>query len=151
MSQSLVQNYIHLVFSTKNRMPWFRDAELRNKIYAYLAGACSNLDCPAFQIGGFTDHVHILCGLSKNLALKDLVMNIKKNCSKWIKQEHDGFQEFQWQVGYAGFSISPSHVEALKQYILSQEKHHSKESFQDELRRLLSMYGIEHDEKYLWT
>lgn len=150
MPQSLVQNYLHLVFSTKNRIPWFKEMNSRQRLHAYLSGACHNLGSPAFQIGGVADHVHVLCGLTKNLALKDLVMGLKKESSKWLKLEFEGLEEFHWQAGYGGFSISPTHVAPLKQYILNQEAHHHRESFQDELRRLLKMYRIEYDEKYIW-
>ncbi len=150
MPQSLVQNYVHLVFSTKNRAPWFQDRAIRQQLHAYLAGACLNLQSTAFQIGGVEDHVHLFFALSKNLALKDMVQSIKKESSKWLKREFEGFEEFHWQSAYAGFSISPTHVRALKQYILDQENHHRKESFQDELRRLLHLYGVAYEEKYVW-
>ncbi len=77
-------------------------------------------------------------------------MRIKKESSKWVKHTFDGFLEFHWQAGYGAFSISPSHVGPLKQYILNQEDHHKTESFQDELRRLFNLYGVKFDEKYAW-
>ena len=59
-------------------------------------------------------------------------------------------QEFYWQNGYGAFSVSPSHVNGLKEYVQNQEEHHRHESFQDEFRRLLRKYGIEFDERYVW-
>jgi hypothetical protein len=83
------------------------------------------------------DHVHILCRLSKNVAVSDLVRELKRDSSAWIKTEQPTLADFHWQAGYGAFSISPSHVEALREYIQNQEEHHRRETFQDELRRLL--------------
>lgn len=150
MSQTLVQNYVHIIFSTKERRPWFKDLEQRDRMHAYFAGACANQECPVFQVGGTDDHVHILCSLSKNMKLKDVVRDVKMESSKWVKQEFSGFDYFAWQGGYGGFSVSPSHVGPLKKYILGQAEHHRTETFQDEFRRLLRKYGVAYDEKYVW-
>jgi putative transposase len=150
MPQSLAQIYVHLVFSTKNRAPFLKEKAFRERLHAYLKGICFNQDCPALQVGGTEDHVHILCRLSKNLAIKDLVRELKRDSSSWVKEEQRGLADFHWQNGYGAFSVSPSHVEALKQYIQTQEEHHRQETFQDEFRRLLKKYGIEYDERYVW-
>ncbi len=98
----------------------------------------------------FEDHVHILCRLSKTLDVSTLIRELKRESSKWIKQEYPQLVEFHWQNGYGAFSISPSHVDALTAYINNQEDHHSRESFQDDFRRLCLKYGIEIDERYVW-
>jgi hypothetical protein len=41
-------------------------------------------------------------------------------------------------------------MKSLLHYIDTQEEHHRKYNFQDELRALLKKYGIEHDERYMW-
>ena len=150
MSQSLSQLYVHLVFSTKNRGPFLRNAGLRSSLHAYLAGTCLNLDSPCLIAGGVEDHVHLLCRLSKNLGVGVLIRELKRESSKWLKEQPGGSSKFYWQRGYGAFSISPSHIDALKQYIANQEEHHRHESFQDELRRLLRKYGVEFDERYIW-
>ena len=147
MGQSLAQIYLHVVFSTKIRKPYLKNPELRAELHAYLAGACRNLECPSIQIGGVEDHVHILCQLSKTLSIADLVRELKRESSKWLKPK---IAEFQWQQGYGAFSVSPSHVDALKTYIQNQDEHHRTETFQDELRRLFRKYGVEFDERYVW-
>jgi REP element-mobilizing transposase RayT len=147
MSQSLTQIYLHLVFSTKDRVPFLNDRALRAKTYAYLAGTCKNLNSPALIVGGAGDHVHILCRFSKNLRVSEFIRELKRESSKWIKSEAAGFY---WQAGYGAFSISPSHVEALKRYIAHQEEHHRKVTYQDEFRRLCRKYGVEIDERYVW-
>jgi len=150
MGQSLSQIYLHVVFSTKHREPFFMDPAFRGKAHAYLAGTCRNLESPSLIVGGVADHVHILCRFSKNLALAVFVRELKRESSKWVKSEVPGLSSFYWQQGYGAFSISPSHVNALKQCIANQEEHHRRESFQDEFRRLLKKYGIEYDERYVW-
>jgi REP element-mobilizing transposase RayT len=148
MSQSLAQIYLHLVFSTKNRVPSLRGFE--EKMHAYLAGACSTLESPSLIVGGVEDHVHILCRQSKNIALKDLAGEIKRESSKWIKTQGRAHEEFYWQGGYGAFSISPSHVGEVKKYISNQREHHAQVTFQDEFRRLCKKYELELDERYAW-
>jgi REP element-mobilizing transposase RayT len=150
MPQSLSKIYLHLVFSTKNRTPFLQDKDLRDRMHAYLAGICRNLECPSIRIGGVEDHVHILCYLSRTVAVADLVRELKRDSSKWIKEQSADLAEFHWQDGYGAFSISPSHVEQLTTYIVNQAEHHGAESYQDEFRRLLNKYGIEYDERYVW-
>ena len=82
MSQSLVKNYLHVVYSTKDRRAFLKDKDLRSRLHAYLAGACRNLDSPSIIVGGVEDHIHILCMLSKNLAVKDFIKETKRESSK---------------------------------------------------------------------
>jgi REP element-mobilizing transposase RayT len=150
MPQSLAQIYLHLVFSTKNRQPFLRDVALREETHSYLGGTCNQLDCPVLPVGGVEDHVHLLCRFGRSITVADLVRELKRESSKWIKSKGTPLQEFHWQNGYGAFSVSPGHVEPLRSYIVGQEEHHRKESFQDEFRRLLRKYGVEWDERYVW-
>ena len=150
MSQSLVQIYVHIVFSTKGRAPFLRDKDFRERTHAYLAGICKNLGCPALIVGGVEDHVHILCRLGKTIEVAALVRELKRDSSKWVKENGAQLMEFQWQAGYGAFSVSPPHVDALREYIENQEEHHRRESFQDEFRRICRKYGVEIDERYVW-
>jgi REP element-mobilizing transposase RayT len=150
MPQSLVQLYVHLVFTTKDRQPFLADKGLRERTHAYLAGICKGQGSPALLVGGVADHVHILCRLSKLEGVAALVRELKRESSKWVKEQPEGSASFYWQEGYGAFSISPGHVENLKEYIRNQEEHHKKVTFEDELRRLCRKYGIELDERYAW-
>ena len=150
MPQSLVQLYSHLVFSTKLRKPYLRDMQLRESLHAYLAGACHNLGSPSLIVGGVENHVHILFRLSKTMNVSELMRELKRESSKWVKNASTRLGTFQWQSGYGAFSISPSHVRALTKYIANQATHHKTESFQDELRRLCRKYGLDVDERYAW-
>lgn len=150
MPQSLVKNLIHLIYSTKHRTPWI-PKDVQERLWAYQAGIFQKMDNPALIIGGVEDHVHALFLLSKNYALKDVVEEVKKGSSKWMKTgEGSGNHLFTWQGGYAGFSVSESNVEVVKKYIQNQAEHHRKMSFQDEMRLLFRKHGVEFDERYVW-
>lgn len=149
MPQSLVKNYIHIVFSTKNRQP-FIDKSIKDELHAYLGGACKELGCPVLAVGGVEDHVHILCLLSKNIALSELVGKVKANSSKWIKTKGEQYANFYWQNGYGGFSVNPTETEVVIKYIQNQEEHHKKRTFKEEYRLFLKKYQVEYDERYVW-
>ena len=150
MPQSLAQIYLHIIFSTKDRRPFLRDATLREKTHAYLSGACRQLDCPSLLVGGVEDHVHTLCVLARQITTSDLVRELKRESSKWIKLQDCSLHRFHWQNGYGVFSVGPEYLSDVTNYIATQEEHHQKESFQDEYRRLLKRYGIAFDERYMW-
>ena len=149
MSQSLVKNLVHLVYSTKHRKMWLgRDHQA--SLFAYQAGIFIKWESPALIIGGVEDHVHSLFSLSKNYALKKVVEEVKKASSKWMKAHGPMNSEFQWQAGYAAFSVSQSNVDDVRKYIENQEDHHRKMTFQDELRLLFRRHHVEFDERYVW-
>ena len=150
MPQSLAQVYLHIVFSTKDRAALLQNKPLRDELHRYLGGACRNLDSPSLGVGGVEDHVHVLCRFSRTITIADFVRELKRESSKWLKTKTADLATFSWQQGYGAFSISPAHVEQLRAYIARQEEHHRKETFQDELRRILGKYGVEYDERYLW-
>ncbi|MEM9685625.1 MAG: IS200/IS605 family transposase [Bacteroidota bacterium] len=149
MGQSLVQNYIHLVFSTKHRQPLIHPP-VEAELYRYLGGICNKLECQVIKVGGYTDHIHILCKLSKKIALMKLVEEVKSHSSKWIKTKGEGYQNFYWQDGYGAFSVNPSQVDAVIAYIANQDEHHRKKSFQDEYSAFLKKYKVEYNEHYVW-
>ena len=148
MPQSLAQIYVHLVFSTKARVSLIPSA-IKPRLHAYLAGTLNAIDCPAVQVGGMPDHVHILFRLSRTVTISDLVKNVKVESSKWVKDEC-GMGDFAWQAGYGAFSVSASNVDDVTRYIQNQEAHHQGKSFQDEFRRLLELYRVEYNEAYVW-
>ena len=149
MPQSLVKNYIHITFSTKDRHP-FIDNYIKEELFNYLGGTCKKLESYPVIIGGEKDHVHLLVLLSRKMALMKLVELLKTHSSKWIKLKSNSYQKFYWQKGYGGFSVNPTEIEIVKDYILNQEAHHKNISFQDEYRIFLKKYNIEYDEKYVW-
>lgn len=149
MGQSLVKNYIHIVFSTKHRQPLiFPPVEA--ELHSYLGGICNNLDCQAIKVDGYTDHVHILCRLSKKIPLMKLVEKVKSHSSKWIKTKGAGYENFYWQDGYGAFSVNPSQEDIVIAYIANQHEHHKKKTFQNEFRAFLKKYKVDYDERYVW-
>ncbi|MES2138980.1 MAG: IS200/IS605 family transposase [Bacteroidota bacterium] len=149
MSQSLTKIYIHLVFTTKYRESVLHK-EVQPELYSYLGGICKNLECFPIKIGGYADHIHILCLLSKKIAVMKLLEEVKKNSSKWIKTKGEEFTDFHWQDGYGAFSVNPSEIDIVVKYIENQEEHHKKVSFQDEYRAFLKKYKVDYDERYVW-
>ena len=140
---------MHITFSTKNRYP-FIDKRINDELFSYLGGICKNLECNPLIVGGYKDHIHILCLLSRKIALLKLIEELKTYSSKWIKTKGQSYQKFYWQNGYGGFSIHLGQVDVLKDYISTQEEHHKELSFQDEYRVLLKEYDIDYDERYVW-
>ncbi|HLX64206.1 MAG TPA: IS200/IS605 family transposase [Planctomycetota bacterium] len=149
MPQSLANLVIHVIFSTKNREPLI-DLEIEPELHSYLATALKTAGSPAIKVGGPSDHVHILCNLSRTIAVADLVEGIKTDSSKWMKKKGKSYARFYWQNGYGAFSVSQSQVESVKRYIANQREHHKKQTFQEEYREILNNSGIAFDEQYVW-
>ena len=119
-------------------------------MHAYLATICRDLGAELVHIGGVADHVHIVTTLPRTVSQAQLVEQIKKASSKWIKALDARYRGFFWQKGYGAFSVSPSQLEAVLQYIQTQQEHHRTRTFQDEYRELLRTHGIDFDERYVW-
>jgi len=149
MPQSLVKNYLHLVFSTKKRYP-FIDDSIKKELFRYLGGICKNLECNPIIVGGHKNHVHILCLLSRKIALMKLVEEVKSHSSKWIKTKGPRYQKFYWQNGYGGFSIHETQTPVVKKYIATQDEHHKKKSFQEEYRDFLDEFDVKYNEQFVW-
>jgi REP element-mobilizing transposase RayT len=140
--------HYHLVFSTKHRDPSI-DPVWRGRLFAYLGGILTVLDGLPEQIGGVTDHVHLLAGLKATHCLSDFMRDLKKRSSLWIHEEIHA-PAFAWQEGYAAFTVSPTARAGVRGYILDQEKHHQTSgSFRDELIALLEAAEIKYDPEYL--
>jgi putative transposase len=153
MPQALSAAYLHLVFSTKERRPFLRDPEMRSRLHEYLGGISKELDCPPVRIGGVEDHVHLLCRFGRTISQADWAKELKRVSSIWLKEQNTNnatWRTFQWQGGYATFSVSVSNLEKVTEYIAKQDEHHRKMNFQDELRTLLKKHKVEWNEEYLW-
>ncbi len=148
MPQSLVKNYVHITFSTKERYP-FIDKVIAKKLQAYLGGICKNPESPPLENRGLTDHIHIICPLSEKATLMKLVETLKTHSSKWIKTRGDTYQKLYWQNGYGRFPVNPSEEEIVRKHILKQEGHHKKRTFQDKNRAFLKKYNVEYNKQYV--
>jgi REP element-mobilizing transposase RayT len=150
MAQSLSKLFVHIIFHIKYTSVKIRQEDKKD-LYAYMGAIIKDNQSIPILINGVDDHVHILCVMSKNIALSKLVEEIKGNSSRWIKTFNPYYKNFAWQGGYGGFSVSPSLHDKTKRYIENQEEHHKKMTFQEEYLLFLKEYGIEYNEPYLWT
>lgn len=149
MASTLTRILVHIVFSTKHREAMIA-AEDEPDLYAYVGGICRGMGSPLLAMGGTCDHVHLLVSLSKTVAMADLLLNIKRDSSKWMKERREPLRSFGWQDGYFAFSIGESGMERMRNYIAQQKEHHETVDFKDEVRTFLRKYGVEWDERYVW-
>ena len=119
-------------------------------MHAYLATVCRDLGANFVHIGGVSDHVHIVTTLPRTVSQAQMIEQIKKASSKWIKALDDRYSHFFWQRGYGAFSVSPSQLDAALQYVETQQEHHRTRTFQEEYRQLLCRHGVDFDERYVW-
>ncbi|HNY28577.1 MAG TPA: IS200/IS605 family transposase [Candidatus Sumerlaeota bacterium] len=149
MPQSIAYILLHLVFSTKDRLPHLNEA-IRSELHPYLATVARNAGCEALRVGGASDHVHLAIRFSRTVSVASLIEELKTGSSKWLKKRFPNLPNFSWQRGYSAFSISPEDQNGLLVYIENQEEHHRIVTFQDEYRALLTEFGVEYDERYMW-
>jgi len=149
MPQSLSKVIVHIVFSTKDREPWL-GSDIRPRMHAYLATIGRDLGGDLARVGRVADHVHIVATLPRTLSQAQLIEQIKKVSSKWIKALDARYRGFFWQRGYGAFSLSPSQLEAVLQYVDAQPEHHRTRTFQEEYRELLRKHWVDFDERYVW-
>ncbi len=146
MGHTYTNNLYHVVFSTKERQKFH--SEIRERLHAYLGGAANKNKCSAIEIGGTTDHVPMLLRVPPTIPVSKAVQLIKVDGSKWI---HDEIRQrsFEWQQGYAAFTVSESQSRRVAEYIRGQVEHHRKQRFEDEFLGLLRKHDISFDPKYV--
>ena len=150
MSQSLSKLYIHAIFHVKYNEYLIRPED-DEELYTYIGGVIKLSKSIPIIINGIENHVHVLCIMSKNICLADLMEDIKRNSSRWIKTKGIHYKDFAWQGGYAGFSVSPGVVKVVKRYIENQKTHHHMQSFHDEYIQFLKDHDVDYDENFLWS
>ena len=149
MSSTHTNLLFHIVYSTKYRGNLITP-DTKERVYEYLGGIIRDQKGKLIEIGGVSDHVHILARLSPILAISDVLRIIKTNSSKWINETFEPTMPFAWQRGFGTFSVSASNLGQVSAYIRRQEQHHTTMSFRDEYRELLIRHGIAFDEQYLF-
>lgn len=143
MAHTYASNFIHCVFSTKDRralIPASRTSEL----LAFLGGVARGEGLSLLAAGGTANHLHLLFVLPASCPLAQAVQKLKGSSSRWLGPD------FAWQEGYGAFSVSPSQVPVVKRYIQLQEEHHRKRNFEEEFVALLRHCGIEYDERHVF-
>jgi len=142
------QLLIHCVFATKHRKESLT-AAFADRVYGYIGGIVRAESASLLCIGGMPDHVHMLIRWRTDVAVADLVRQIKSRSSRWIHETFVELGTFAWQEGYSAFTVSPSQEAVVRRYILNQAQHHLKEDFKTELTRLLKAHGITFDPQHL--
>jgi putative transposase len=143
MGHTYASNIIHCIFSTKDRKPLI-PADRMHELYAYLGGIARSEGFSLIAAGGTANHIHLLFVLPAAISLANSVQKLKGSSSRWMGRG------FLWQEGYGAFSVSPSQLTVVKNYIQNQEKHHRRRSFEEEFIALLKNCGIEFDAKYVF-
>jgi putative transposase len=149
MANTYSQVYIQIVFAVKGRQNLI-EKENREELHKFITGIVSNRDQKLLAIFAMPDHVHILVGMKPNIAISDLVRDIKAGSSKFINDSKWINGKFNWQEGYGAFSYSKSSIDNVVKYILNQEEHHNKKTFKEEYFDFLKKFEIEYDEKYVF-
>lgn len=148
MPQSLVKILVHIVFSTKNRAKIITP-EIELRLFGYISGIISKNNARLLIAGGTFDHIHLLVSIGR-IDIAELIGDIKRDSSLWLKKQGKEFSKFYWQRGYGAFSIGQSQVAAVTKYIQNQKQHHKQQTFQEEFRALCKKYDVEIDERYCW-
>ncbi len=138
----------HIVYGTKYRKPLIKSS-WQDDLYGYVGGIIRDENGILLAAGGMTDHIHLLAKLPPTIAVSDMLRLIKTNSSKWANERGD-VSYFEWQAGYAAFSVSESQADPVRQYIRTQEEHHRVRTFKDEYLQMLRKHKIQFDERYVF-
>lgn len=149
MANTYTQIYIHVVFAVQGRQNLI-PKEHKEELHKYITGIVKNKGQKLIAINSMPDHVHVFIGMKPNIALSDLVRDIKNNSSGFINEKKWIRGKFNWQKGFGAFSYGHSQIDAVVKYILNQEKHHAKKTFREEYIEMLKKFAVEYDEKYLF-
>lgn len=150
MANTYTQIYIHVVFSVKGRQSLIQK-NWKDELYMYISGIARGKEQKVYAIGGVADHIHILFSIKPNIALSDLVREVKSNSSKWINEKRLVMGRFEWQEGFGAFSCAHSQMDDVIAYINNQEEHHATKSFRMEYIELLQKLDIDFNDKYLFN
>lgn len=148
MPQSLSKLYIHLVFHIKTTSPVVKEDHI-DRMFAYIGQLINTTGCKVLKVGGMLDHIHVMFILSKDMSIAKVVEETKRNSSRWLKTFGSYYNNFEWQGGYAAFSVSQSMVPKVLDYIQNQRKHHEHHSFREEYIEFLKLNHIDYDERFV--
>jgi putative transposase len=138
---SYISSFFHIVISTSERRNTLTESHIKD-LFAYIWGIVKKRNCQLIRINGVQNHIHLLISMNSSTSVSDLVHDIKRDSSIWLKRNSD-FPLFEgWSKEYAAFSVSYGHVDMVKQYIINQQEHHKQKSAIDEETDLLREYGL---------
>ncbi|MFC1717626.1 IS200/IS605 family transposase [Candidatus Poribacteria bacterium] len=150
MANTYTRIYIQIVFAVEGRQNVIRK-EHRDEIYKYISGIIQKKGHKLIAINGMADHVHVLIGMKPDIALSDLVRDMKAYSSRFINRKDWMRGKFNWQEGFGAFSYSYSQLHTVANYIENQEEHHSRRTFRDEYLEMLKKFDVEYDTKYVFS
>lgn len=150
MANTYSQIYIQIVFAVQERACLI-DRSWREELFRYITGIVTNKKQKLIAIRGAGDHIHVLIALQPDMALSDLIRDIKSNSSSFTNEKRFVRGKFYWQEGFGAFSYSKSQLDSVAKYVLNQEAHHSKQSFREEYLELLTKFEVEFDERYVFN
>ena len=139
---------MHCVWATKGRRSLIKP-DFQQRLWPYLGGIARENKMKALVVGGVDDHVHVLLSIPSTLSVAKSIQLLEGNSSKWIHDSFKAHADFEWQEGYGAFSIGISGVEETTKYIQSQEEHHRKMTFKEEVEAFLNKHGMEYVEEDL--
>ncbi|OBW42699.1 Transposase IS200 like protein [Chryseobacterium sp. MOF25P] len=139
---SFIKIYVHIVFSTLNRIPLLNSTELRVKVWKHIKENASSKGIYLDMINGYSDHCHCLISLGSNQNIEKINQLIKGESSFWINKNQLTKDKFAWQDEYFAVSVSESMIESVRNYIKNQEIHHMKKSFADEYQEFIEKYNF---------
>jgi len=137
-----VKDYIHFVWSTKNRFPFLETKEIRDKVWFHIRENAMKKDIFIDFVNGYSQHCHCLVSLGVDQTISKIMQLIKGESSFWINREGLTKDKFEWQDEYYGVSVSESMIEKVRDYIKNQEIHHSSKSYDDEIEELIRKHGF---------
>ncbi len=149
MGHTLTKIYLHVVWHVRANSWEKIQPDIKDELHRMMGFIAKSNGCLPFIINGTADHVHLLVCLLPTYNLSDVVGKIKRESSAWMTRKNPKYKNFHWQSGYAAFSVSEEHVDAVKQYIRNQEEHHHKMTFKEELIKFLEEYGVDFDPRFL--
>lgn len=149
MANTYSNLFYHIVFSTKGRKNLI-DRDIEQRVRAYIGGIARHHEIVAVQVGGIENHIHVLIMAKPKFAPSQIVQWIKGESSGWIHETFPNLRSFEWQDGFAVFSVSKSNVPEVVEYIKNQREHHAKQTFEDEYVSLLRLHGVDYDERYVF-
>ena len=152
MADTYTQIYIHVIFAVQGRQNLI-SKQHKDELHKYITGIIQNKNQKVIAINGMHDHIHILIGIRPDMALSNLIRDVKANSSRFINEKRWVMGKFSWQEGFGAFSYSQSQLGSVANYIKNQEKHHSKKTFREEYLEMLKNFDVEYDPKYIfdWT
>ena len=149
MAQVRSKVYVHLTFSTKQCKPLI-DEKIEKKLHSRIRKICKKINCKAIEVGGYSDHIHVLCRLHPYVSQEIMVQAIKSESTQWIKAQGDDYRKFSWQSSYGIFSVSETQMDSIREFIRQQHRYHRHITFEEEFKATLKSYQLSYNDTLVW-